>query len=80
LALVAWRTRCSCSLCNSQGALDVRAKCSLSSGGENGRGPGRTCSIASAEPPRPVSPENGTEEPGYHRPPMWRQMPTTHGF
>jgi hypothetical protein len=46
LALVAWRTRCSCSLCNSQGA------------GRRGRAAERD---ALPDPGRAVSPDNGTE-------------------
>jgi len=73
LALVAWRTRCSCSLCNSQGADAWR---------HLARGWWRRLPAHASSPPwrpapspklalshgsRAVSPENGTEVAG--RPP-----------
>jgi hypothetical protein len=63
LAFVAWRTRCSCSLCNSQRALEAPANKSGAPGGL--RPTPRKCVTKRGRFPHPgpreVSPENGTE-------------------
>jgi hypothetical protein len=69
LAFVAWRTRCSCSLCNSQGAQ-----------GSNSCHPWRRARERATAKARPARPENGTEAPGASPDQPGGSSPTTGGL